>query len=293
MTERIRRLYGILKDRTYRTRRANDALPQPGKASGNPRIKAFSAFLDAEVPQFFEDDRIGFYRYRAPITSDDAWYSPYGNIVPNYARYLEKGFGGVYVDMKKKAVGGTDEAAFAADVCTVLEAMKRYFDKQRDASSGELREVLTRVPWQAPKTYHEALVIIKAIQFFLRCNRTMHVPIGRFDQYMYPFFKADLDRGVPLDELFELTEEFFLSLNFDADLYDGIQQGDNGQSMVLGGFDKDGKYQFNELSKLCLDASIELNVIDPKINLRVGKDTPRKIYDIGTKLTKKGLGFPQ
>jgi formate C-acetyltransferase len=79
----------------------------------------------------------------------------------------------------------------------------------------------------------------------------------------------------------------------DADTYEGVQQGDNGQSMVLGGFDADGNSQFNALSRLCMEASLELGVIDPKINLRVGKNTPDELYALGTKLTRKGLGFPQ
>ena len=79
----------------------------------------------------------------------------------------------------------------------------------------------------------------------------------------------------------------------DSDLYPGMQQGDNGQSMVLGGLTPDGKDGFSRLSALCLQASLELKVIDPKINLRVSKNTPLSIYELGTRLTKQGLGFPQ
>ena len=73
----------------------------------------------------------------------------------------------------------------------------------------------------------------------------------------------------------------------------GIQQGDNGQSMVLGGIDADGNDCFTELSELCLMASRNLKLIDPKINLRVSKKTPLEIYEKGTELTQAGLGFPQ
>lgn len=72
-----------------------------------------------------------------------------------------------------------------------------------------------------------------------------------------------------------------------------MQQGDNGQSMVLGGLNPDGSDSFNELSDLCLQASLELKLIDPKINLRVNKDTPLARYERGTQLTRQGLGFPQ
>ena len=88
-------------------------------------------------------------------------------------------------------------------------------------------------------------------------------------------------------------ESFFIAINRDTDLYSGVQQGDNGQSLVLGGFDKAGNSQFNELSQMCMQASLELNLIDPKINLRVGKNTPDEIFEFATLLTKQGLGFPQ
>ena len=63
--------------------------------------------------------------------------------------------------------------------------------------------------------------------------------------------------------------------------------------MVLGGFDRDGQSMFNDLSLLCMDASLELKLIDPKINLRCGKNTPQWLYEYATKMTKQGLGFPQ
>lgn len=50
---------------------------------------------------------------------------------------------------------------------------------------------------------------------------------------------------------------------------------------------------YNELSQLIMEASLDLSLIDPKINLRVGKNTPDERYDFATRLTKQGLGFPQ
>lgn len=84
-----------------------------------------------------------------------------------------------------------------------------------------------------------------------------------------------------------------MALNYDSDLYRGVQQGDNGQSMVLGRFDRDGNSVYNELSDMCLDASLELGLIDPKINLRVSQKTPDELLLKATQLTKQGLGFPQ
>ena len=72
-----------------------------------------------------------------------------------------------------------------------------------------------------------------------------------------------------------------------------MQQGDNGQSIVLGGRDAEGNYLFNEISEMCLKASYELRLIDPKINIRVDSRTPDEVFKKGSRLTKIGLGFPQ
>ncbi|MBO4368397.1 MAG: pyruvate formate-lyase, partial [Clostridia bacterium] len=104
----------------------------------------------------------------------------------------------------------------------------------------------------------------------------------------------DMESGA-LDEekALALTEEFFMSFNRDSDLYTGMQQGDNGQSLMLGGCKADGSCAVNELTYICLKASLHNRRIDPKINLRVDRDTPLELYELCTELTKQGLGFPQ
>ena len=101
------------------------------------------------------------------------------------------------------------------------------------------------------------------------------------------------DGTLDSESALDLLEEFFISYSKDSDLYPGMQQGDNGQSMVLGGMDSHGNDLFNELSELCMDASLELKIIDPKINLRVNRHTPFSLYEKGTQMTKLGMGFPQ
>ena len=136
--------------------------------------------------------------------------------------------------------------------------------------------------------------MLRLLHFTMWCGNNYHNTLGRFDQYMYKYLKRDLDNGLlDYDDALELVEEFFLSLNRDSYLYPGMQQGDNGQSMVLGGLNEDGSDSYNMLSEICLKASLELKLIDPKINLRVSKNTPLDRYILGTQLTRQGLGFPQ
>ncbi|MBK9389567.1 MAG: pyruvate formate-lyase [Bacteroidetes bacterium] len=176
----------------------------------------------------------------------------------------------------------------------VLRLSERYALKARDNGREDLYLLLQNIPKKGAKTFHEALQFFRILHFTLWASGNYHNTVGRFDQYMYEYLKNDLDNGtLDYEDALELLEEFFISFNKDSDLYPGMQQGDNGQSMVLGGIDRKGDDSFNILSEMCLKASLELKIIDPKINLRVNKNTPVEQYDLGTELTKEGLGFPQ
>jgi len=158
----------------------------------------------------------------------------------------------------------------------------------------DIVEVFDRIPRYGARNFREALQFFRVLHFALWLEGDYHNTVGRFDQYMYPYFKTDMEQGIYTKETaLELLEDFFISFNKDSDMYVGVQQGDNGQSMVLGGTDLEGNDCFNELSELCLLASRNLKLIDPKINLRVSENTPKEIYQLGTQLTRVGLGFPQ
>ena len=115
------------------------------------------------------------------------------------------------------------------------------------------------------------------------------------DQYLWPFYKNDVSsEKLTRSEAAELLAEFFISLNRDSDLYPGIQQGDNGQSVMLGGCNPmTGESAVNDLTYLILEVSRDVRLIDPKINLRVDRNTPIGLLELGSELTACGLGFPQ
>ncbi len=176
----------------------------------------------------------------------------------------------------------------------LLGLCDRYVSLARELGRDDVVQAFGNVPRYGAQSFREALQMFRILHFALWLEGDYHNTVGRFDQYMYPYFKSDMDKGVYTKETaLELLEDFFISFNKDSDLYVGVQQGDNGQSMVLGGRIADGGEGFNELSELCLEASKNLKLIDPKINLRVNRDTPLEIYEMGTELTKAGLGFPQ
>ncbi len=207
------------------------------------------------------------------------------NLSPNYAKVIEKGL----LFFRE----GADVYGKRA-IDAIIALCDRYRDEALRIGREDVAEVLGRVPRYSARNLREALQFFRILHYSLWLEGNYHNTVGRFDQYIYPYFKADMDAGVyTRDAAFELLCDFFLSFNKDSDLYVGVQQGDNGQSMVLGGTDIEGNDCFNELSALCLEVSAELKVIDPKINLRVSSKTPLEIYEKGTELTKIGLGFPQ
>ena len=273
--------------------------------------------LNRERPVIFEGEQIVFTRTVSTIpeifTQEEMeqlkarhWIHEKGdvcNICVDYSMLLSCGF-----DARKKQLeekrreflqdGKEKQANYLTAQMRTLDALQDLADRYRQTAlqqgRGLIAQTLEQVPAKAPRTFLEALQMFRIIHFAMWCGRNYHNTIGRLDQYMYPYFKRDMDAGLlDREEALELLEEFFITFNRDSDLYPGMQQGDNGQSLVLGGRDSLGQDCFNELSALCLEASLELKLIDPKINLRVDAKTPLERYIMGTRMTRQGLGFPQ
>lgn len=306
MTEHVRQMKKLVTDRNYREKRSVEVLDFSDAARGKDDYGVFCTYLqmalNSERLLLHEGDVFGFnrsYQCYALCKDKDTDLFPASircNIAPDYSLMMEPGLDELLQRVHQKRKQVEDPELYLAAEC-VLESIIRFADSYAQAAlqagNNRLYQALRNVPRNRPNSLYEACVFQKIIIFMLRITKHEHVTLGRFDQYMYPYFKADLERGVSKEELFETLELYFLSLNLDADTYIGMQQGDNGQSMVLGGFDLDGNSVYNELSQMCMEASLELEVIDPKINLRVSRNTPDEQYELGTRLTKKGLGFPQ
>lgn len=207
------------------------------------------------------------------------------NLSPNYEKAIRRGL----LALREEA----DEYGMRM-IDAIFALSDRYCQEAEKLGKTEIVEALSHIPRQGARSFFEALQFFRIIHFSLWLEGNYHVTVGRFDQYMYPYLKADMEKGIYTEETaLELLEDFFISFNKDSDLYVGVQQGDNGQSMVLGGTDDEVEERFNPLSALCLRASRELMLIDPKINLRVGRDTPIEVFELGSELTRAGLGFPQ
>lgn len=306
MNPRIRQQYDLLKSGSYKDLRSNATFPVDPRLHTipeEPRRNAtyFALACEHEEPLFFGDDHIGFHQFcrnlpeRLPADNRLP-----GNITPNYPKLLSRGLQDILSDVEHRLAASPASSPsheFYDTVALTLRSAIALAHRYREAALAqgrtELYNALCHVPTGPATTFLEGCITLKFVQFTLRIARIEHIGIGRFDQYMLPLYRADLARGVSPETLFETLEEFFLSLNFDSDLYTGVQQGDNGQSLMLGGYALDGTDQYNELSEACIHAALDLNLIDPKINLRVNRTTPLERLAFATRLTALGTGFPQ
>jgi formate C-acetyltransferase len=192
----------------------------------------------------------------------------------------------------KKAVEFIDCAIETIEA--VLDLAGRYASKANLLGREDLAELLEAVPAQPARTFREALQSLRLCQAVVWLGGNYHVGLGRFDQYMWPYLQSDLQVGMlTVPEAEELLAEFFIGLNKDSDLFPGVQQGDNGQSLTLGGVKPDGSLAVNELTRMVLRVSRDLELIDPKINLRISSQTDLELLCLASELTRKGLGFPQ
>lgn len=261
--------------------------------------RRFERLSKLETPVLLPEEKICFMRTVKLIPdcfTEEEWAEIKGkhyihelgymsNLSPNYERVIGNGL---------LAERETADEYGNRVIDAIIDLADRYREQAKAEGRTELAKVLERVPRYGAENFYEALQFFRIIHFSLWLEGNYHNTVGRFDQYMYPYLKKDIDRGLYSEETaLEMMEDFFLSFNKDSDLYVGVQQGDNGQSMMLGGVDENGEEAFNLLSELCLQASRNLLLIDPKINLRVGKNTPLRVYELGSELTKAGLGFPQ
>lgn len=176
----------------------------------------------------------------------------------------------------------------------ILAFAERYAVEAEACGRSDISECLRWVPANPPRTFREALQALRLLHGAVWLSGHYHVGLGRFDQYMLPYLRADLQSGrLDISAAEDLLGEFFISLNKDSDLYPGVQQGDNGQSLMLGGVTRSGECAVNELTSMVLRVARDVSMIDPKINLRVTADTDLALLELAAELTRKGLGFPQ
>ena len=325
MTDRIRSLLTRTFDKEQKKFRRDvdwkpllDGFVRDGTDDSTRARVGLVEMLKAEQPAFMDGETIAFLRTvkQIPdlhsdeeIAANRAKGIAYGekgvvfNLTADFAPTIRDGLDARIAEIdarlaRCRAEGDAEGELFLTNAKlsaqAVLDLAARYRAAAEAQGLATVAETLAQVPAKGARTFHEALQSLRILHYAMWCEGEYHCGLGRIDQYLFPYLDADLKAGRLTEETaLEELEEFFIACNRDSDLYIGVQQGDNGQSVMLGGVTRDGAPAFNLLSRLALKACGELKLVDPKINLRVDKNTPMEIYTLGTELTKAGLGFPQ
>lgn len=240
-----------------------------------------------------------------------------GHLIPDYPRVLKEGFSGIKRDLENRT-GGDDlknECFFKAliECCdTAVEFARRYSEaarqiaesEQDEKRKGELLEIARiceKVPGEPAETFHEALQSLWFTHMLVMASEGYPGPglsHGRFDQYMYPYYKRDMEEGiVDRDTAKELLSCYWIKHNYAYD-YQGLvgsNQGINsgfGQLMTIGGLDERGEDASNELTLVILEVIEEMNMLEPKPNIRLHAKTPDDLLNRICEMIAKAQGAP-
>lgn len=167
----------------------------------------------------------------------------------------------------------------------------RYLDALKDKKP-KIYENLKRVPFEAPRSYYEAMQSLWFLFAFTRLCRTWS-GIGRIDEMIGPYLKADLEKGIiSIDEAREIMASFFIKgcewIRSDYAFEGGDAQ--HYQNIILGGIDAAGNDVTNEVSYLVLDVVEELGISDFPISIRLNKNTDKKLLRRAAEVMRHGGG---
>ncbi len=173
-------------------------------------------------------------------------------------------------------------------------------DPQRKAELLEIAEVCDRVPEKPARTFREA---IQALYFYQTCifmeqNAASYNP-GRMDQYLYPYYKADIEAGrLTEEQAQELLDCLWVKFSEPCLFQDAVTAHYSAgypmfQNVCVGGVDERGMDAVNDLSYLILQATAEVQLYQPSLSVRYNMArNPDKFLKKVAEVLKLGLGFP-
>lgn len=239
---------------------------------------------------------------------DETWVvaAGLGNEIPDYRMVLEKGLKDVIaraqaakdaLDLKEP--GNVKKAFFLEGVIrgnqAVVAYARRVADKcaqeaeacampQRKKELEQLAEICRRVPYEPVRTFHEAVQSIFFILLAVHLESNGHaISLGRFDQYVYPYYQKDVEEGrITREEALEIIQCFFIKCNElnklrswgDSEFFLGYQMFIN---LAICGQDKHGNDMTNEISHLCIQACAELKLVTPSVSVKCFEKTDKAL----------------
>lgn len=180
-----------------------------------------------------------------------------------------------------------------------LDEAQKCTDEKRKLELLQIAQNCVNVPEKGATSFYEACQSFWFVQQLLQIESSGHsISPGRFDQYMYPYYKKDLDSGKLTREFAqELIDCIFVKLNDLNKCRDGASaEGFAGyslfQNMIVGGQNSEGIDVTNDLSFMCIDASHHVFLPAPSLSIRVWNGTPHDLMIKAAELTRTGIGLP-
>ncbi len=163
----------------------------------------------------------------------------------------------------------------------------------------KIAEVNAYVPAHKPRTYWEAIQSVWTIESLLVVEENQTgMSIGRVDQYMYPYYKADMEAGRMNDfQAFELSgcmlikmsEMMWITSEGGSKFFAGYQPFVN---MCVGGVTRSGMDATNDLTYLLMDAVRHVKIYQPSLACRIHNKSPKKYLKKIVDVVRSGMGFP-
>ena len=204
-----------------------------------------------------------------------------------------------------------DKRIFYTGILEVLEAIRDWGERLSAACARRAREekdpvrkqelenmaaMMKRVPWGPATSFHDACETAWAVCFFLFVEGAgPSITWGRFDQYMYPYYKEDIEKGILTPEkAMELIEELYVRVTSNV-WFQSTQMAyifGRYPHLDVGGLDENGRDASNELSYLCLRAMRYAKTTSPAVSLLLHQKTPDSLLYEACELAAEGMGHP-
>ncbi len=272
-----------------------------------------AANMDPEVLDVF--------LHHGMFTVGNYFYNGVGHVNVNYEKVIAYGYEAIIEEaqgeLAKLKRGMGDYATrrnFLEAVIESCEAVITYARRYSDLALSEaaecedstrkaelltIAEACDHVPAKGARSFHEACQSFWFVQQLMQMESSGHsISPGRFDQYMYPYFKADLDEGkVTYESAQELIDCIWVKLNDlnkvrDAASAEGFAGYGLFQNLIVGGQDENGLDATNDLSYMCLEAQLHVRLPQPSLSIRVWNCTPHALLIKAASVTREGLGVP-
>ncbi|MCU6773441.1 4-hydroxyphenylacetate decarboxylase large subunit [uncultured Blautia sp.] len=255
------------------------------------------------------------------FTPGNYFYNGVGHVTVKYWEVLEIGYEGIMAKAQAELdhcnVGDGDYAersrfleAVIMSCQAVIDYANRYAklalemaekctDPQRKAELLVIASNCSKVPAKGATNFWEACQSFWFVQQLLQMESSGHsISPGRFDQYMYPYYKKDIESGaITRTAAQELIDCIWVKLNDlnkvrDAASAEGFAGYSLFQNLIVGGQNKDGEDMTNDLSFMCIEASMHVHLPAPSLSIRVWNGSPHDLLIKAAELTRTGIGLP-